>query len=381
IAPCYSNAVVHVHDASKSVGVANSLMSETLKGAFLQDVDKEFERLRNLHYKTHSDSKIIPLSEARKNKLKVDWAQVTVKKPSFIGNRSFTDFPMEEIAAFIDWTPFFHTWELKGSYPKIFDDPQRGVEAKKLFNDAQEMLNKIMQEKWITANAVIGFYPANANTEDDILIYADDQQKNLKTTLRTLRQQTLKPKGHFNLALADFVAPADSGKVDYVGGFAVTTGIGIEKWIEKFDKDFDDYSSIMLKALADRLAEAFAELMHLKVRKELWGYANTEALSREELIKEKYQGIRPAQGYPACPDHTEKLTQFELFEVEKNTGITLTESMAMYPTSSVSGMYFSHPFSQYFGLGKINKEQLEDYARRKGQDLSIIERWLSPVLI
>jgi 5-methyltetrahydrofolate--homocysteine methyltransferase len=381
IAPCYSHPVVHVNDASKSVGVANSLMSESLKTEFLKSINFEYERLRNLHYKTHSDNKIIALEEARKNKLFIDWTNVVITKPTFIGNRSFKDYPLNEIAEFIDWTPFFHTWELKGSYPKIFEDAHKGIEAKKLFADAQEMLQKIINEKWITANGVIGFYPANANEEDDIIIYTDEKKSNIKTFLRTLRQQTLKPKGHFNVALSDFIAPSNSGKIDYVGGFAVTTGIGMEKWVEKFEKEHDDYSSIMLKALADRLAEAFAELMHLKVRKELWGYIPNEELSREELIKETYQGIRPAQGYPACPEHSEKITQFELFDVEKNTGITLTESMAMYPTSSVSGLYFSHPFSHYFGLGKINHEQLADYARRKGKNIKEIEKWLSPVLI
>ena len=376
IAPGYSQPVIHVNDASRSVTVAGSLLSDGLKKEFLENTKTEYERLRELNKNAHAAVKFISLDQARRNKFKINWKETKIHKPSFTGNRVFTDYPLEEIASFIDWTPFFHTWEMKGSFPKIFSDPDKGIEAKKLYDDAQSMLSKIIKEKWIKANGVIGFYPANSTTDDDILIYEDHSGEKIKTVLHTLRQQTLKPEGHKNLALSDFIAPTGSGFTDYLGGFAVTTGIGMEKWLEKFEKDYDDYSSIMLKALADRLAEAFAELMHLKVRKELWGYAKDEMLDKESLIKEKYQGIRPAQGYPACPDHTEKILQFELFEVEKNTGITLTDSMAMYPVSSVSGLYFSHPESHYFGLGKITKEQVENYSKRKNMPIAVLEKWL-----
>jgi 5-methyltetrahydrofolate--homocysteine methyltransferase len=269
---------------------------------------------------------------------------------------------------------------MKGSYPKIFSDPERGVEAKKLFDDAKKMLSKIIAEKWLTAKGVIGFYPANTVNEDDIEVYTDDTRKQVKTVLHSLRQQTKKAEGQNNVALADFIAPKDSGREDYIGGFAVTAGIGIEKWIKKFESEHDDYSSIMIKAIADRLAEAFAELLHEKVRKEIWGYMADEKLSNEQLIKEEYVGIRPAPGYPASPDHTEKILHFNLLEVEKNTGIQLTDSMAMYPTAAVSGLYFAHPQSHYFALGKINKEQIEDYAKRKGMSVEDIERWMRPNL-
>ncbi|MEI6815597.1 MAG: methionine synthase [Bacteroidota bacterium] len=380
IAPQYSHPVVHVNDASRSVGVAGSLVSLDLRKDFVKKIEEEYEQLRELNKNASSQNKFISLAEARANKLPIDWKESVITKPSFLGNRAFTDYPLAEIAEYIDWTPFFHAWEMRGSYPKILSDPERGLEATKLYNDAQAMLKKIIDEKWLQANGVIGFYPANTIGDDDIEIYTDDSRTGEKTILHTLRQQTRKPAGQANLALADFIAPKDSGVKDYIGGFAVTAGIGIEYWIEKFEKDHDDYNSIMIKALADRLAEAFAELMHLKVRKELWGYAKDENLPKEELIKENYRGIRPAQGYPACPDHTEKTLQFELFEVEKNTGIHLTDSMAMYPTAAVSGLYFSHPQSQYFGLGKINKEQAEDYAKRKGMSIETIEKWLGPNL-
>ncbi|HMT30800.1 MAG TPA: vitamin B12 dependent-methionine synthase activation domain-containing protein, partial [Bacteroidia bacterium] len=293
------------------------------------------------------------------------------------GTKSFNDFSLSEIANYIDWTPFFHSWEMKGSYPKIFQDPERGVEAKKLFDEAQKMLKQIINEKWLTANAVIGIYPANATADDAIEVFEDDTRKKVIASFQSIRQQTRKPEGHFNVALSDFIAPAPYH--DYIGGFAVTTGIGIDERVAAFEKDHDDYSAIMLKALADRLAEAFAELMHLKVRKEIWGYAKDENLATDELIKETYKGIRPAPGYPAQPDHTEKITLFKLLDVEKNTGITLTESLAMLPTAAVSGLYFSHPESHYFGVGKISKDQVEDYAKRKNMSLTEIEKWLGPV--
>ncbi len=333
-----------------------------------------------MHSNKNSEQKFCSLAEARRNKMKSDWAKVEITQPMLIGNISLPDFPIGEIAKYIDWTPFFHAWEMKGSYPKIFADPERGIEAKKLFDDAQEMLHKIISEKWLTAKGVAGFYPANTINEDDIEIYEDESRAKVKTVFHTLRQQTKKPEGQANLALADFIAPKDSGRVDYIGGFAVTTGLGIERLVRRFEKQHDDYSIIMIKALADRLAEAFAELLHEKVRKEFWGYAPEENLSEEELIKETYRGIRPAPGYPACPDHTEKIEHFELFEIYPKTGIELTDSMAMYPTAAVSGLYFAHPESHYFSLGKINKEQVQDYAKRKGMSVDEVERWLRPVL-
>lgn len=385
IAPKYSQPVIHVNDASRSVPVVQSLISQDMKTDLVSKVSQEYEKLRELNKNAQSQNKFISLAEARANKLKIDWEQHKIIyngdfKPSFIGNKVFVDYPIEEIARYIDWTPFFHSWELKGSYPKIFNDPDRGAEAKRLFDDAQKMLRKIIDEKWLAANGVIGIYPANTVNDDDIEVYEDEQRDKVRMKFHTLRQQTKKPAGQANLALADFVAPRQSNVRDYVGGFAVTAGAGIEKQLEVFAKDHDDYSSIMLKALADRLAEAFAELMHLRVRRELWGYAKNESISNEQLIREEYQGIRPAPGYPACPDHTEKLLLWQLLDVEKNAGIILTESMAMYPTAAVSGLYFAHPQSQYFGLGKITKEQLEDYAKRKNMDAAVMEKWLSPNL-
>lgn len=371
IAQNYSGPVVHVNDASKSVPVASSLISEELRGAFMADIRKEYDRVREQNKNSQSASKFISIEEARNNKFKIDWAKTRITKPAFIGNKVLEDYPLAEIAKNIDWTPFFHSWEMKGTYPKILNDSERGKEAKKLFDDGQAMLKKLIAEKWLKANAVIGFYPAKAEGDDIVL----SETKN-KTTFHTLRQQTKKPAGHHNVALSDFINPSG----DYLGAFAVTTGIGIEKKLAEFEKDHDDYSSIMLKALADRLAEAFTEHLHTRVRKEFWGYAKDENLSAEDIIAEKYQGIRPAPGYPAQPDHTEKKTLFNLLEVTKNTGITLTDSMAMFPTAAVSGLYFSHPESHYFGVGDIRKDQVEDYAKRKAIPLQEAERWLGPNL-
>jgi 5-methyltetrahydrofolate--homocysteine methyltransferase len=379
IAPKYNKPVVHVNDASRCVGVAGNLLSKTNRESFLEGINSEFKRLREQNNKSKSQDIYISLEQARKNKTKIDWKETKITKPSFIGNKVFKDYPLDEIAPFIDWTPFFHAWEMKGSYPKIFDDNKRGEEAKKLFTDAQDMLKKIISEKWLTAQAVIGFYPANA-IDDDIEIYEDESREKVKMILHNLRQQTKKPPGQANVSLTDFIAPKETGKEDYIGAFAVTAGVGIEKWVKKFEADHDDYSSIMIKALADRLAEAFAETLHLKVRRELWAYDPCEKLTSEEIIKEKYKGIRPAPGYPACPDHTEKWLHFDLLKVSENTDIILTESLAMYPTASVSGLYFSHPQSHYFGLGKIARDQVEDYARRKNMSVEEVERWLSPNL-
>jgi 5-methyltetrahydrofolate--homocysteine methyltransferase len=384
IAQNYSGPVVHVNDASKSVPVASSLISKELRGVFMAEVNKDYERVREQNKNAQSQNKFISLKEARENKFPIDWKKTEVVEPSFLGNKVFTNYDLKEIAEYIDWTPFFHSWEMKGSYPKILSDPERGAEATKLFNDAQNMLKKIISEKWLQANAVIGIYPANVVNDDDIEVL-DENKKAVKCSFHTIRQQTKKPAGQYNIALADFISPkavTSSGveKNDYIASFALTTGIGIDEHVKRFEADHDDYSAIMIKALADRLAEAFAELMHKKVRKEFWGYAKNETLSNSDLIKEEYAGIRPAPGYPAQPDHTEKLTIWKLLGVEKNTGITLTDSLAMVPTAAVSGLYFSHPQSHYFGIGKINKEQVEDYAKRKGMAVADAERWLGSVL-
>lgn len=384
IAQNYSGPVVHVNDASKSVPVASSLISDELRDAFMVEITKDYDRVREQNKNAQSQNKFISIEEARENKFPIDWNVTEIVKPSFIGTKVINDYSIAEIAEYIDWTPFFISWEMKGSYPKILKDPTRGEEARKLFDDAQTMLKKIINEKWLKANAVIGIYPAKAKG-DDIEVYEDETMKKIKTIFHSLRQQTKKPAGQYNVALSDFILPKTineqpTTKCDYVGSFALTTGLGIDEHVARFERDHDDYSAIMLKALADRLAEAFAELMHKKVRKEFWGYAKEENLQNEELIKEEYAGIRPAPGYPAQPDHTEKPTIWKLLDVEKNTGMILTESMAMVPTAAVSGLYFAHPQSHYFGIGKIKQDQIEDYAKRKGMSLDKAERWLGPNL-
>ena len=297
-----------------------------------------------------------------------------------MGLTQFENFPLTDLVEYIDWTPFFQTWELAGRYPRILTDEVVGDAATKLFADAQEMLKKIISEKWLTANGVVGIWPANAIGDDDVELYTDESRKEVLSTVHSLRQQSKKASSVANLALADFVAPKETGLSDYMGGFAVTAGLGIEKKIAEFEADHDDYNSIMLKALADRFAEAFAEKLHEVVRKETWGYEPNEKLSSEELVREKYRGIRPAPGYPACPDHTEKPELFKLLNATSLTGMTLTDSLAMMPAASVSGFYFAHPQSKYFGLGKIEKDQVEDYAKRKAMELKQVERWLSPNL-
>ncbi len=383
VAQHYSGPVVHVNDASKSVPVASSLISNELREAFMIEVKKDYDRVREQNKNAQSQNKFISIEEARVNKFPIDWNKTQIVKPSFIGNKVFNDYPLAEMVDYIDWTPFFISWEMKGAYPKILKDPTRGAEATKLFNDAQAMLKKIIDEKWLKANAVIGIYPANA-VGDDIELYEDETGKEIKSKFHTLRQQTKKPAGQYNIALSDFITPKSSNSQlptpDYIGAFALTTGIGIDEHVARFEKDHDDYSAIMLKALADRLAEAFAELMHKKVRKEIWGYTKEENLKNEDLIKEEYAGIRPAPGYPAQPDHKEKLIIWKLLDVEKATGMILTESMAMVPTAAVSGLYFAHPDSHYFGIGKIAKDQVEEYAKRKGMSIQEIERWMGPNL-
>lgn len=377
IAPNYSGPVVHVNDASKSVPVASSLISNELRQGFIDNLNIDYLRVRDQNKNAQSQNKLISLAEARQNKFQIDWTKTTITKPSFIGNKVFISYDLKEISEYIDWTPFFHSWEMKGSYPKILTDATRGIEATKLFNDAQSMLNKLVSQKWLQANAVIGIYPANTVNDDDTEVY--DEKGNVLATFYSLRQQSKKPAGQFNLALSDFIAP--KGKQDYIGAFALTTGIGIDEHVKKFEADQDDYSAIMLKALADRLAEAFAELMHKKVRTEIWAYNKNETLKNEDLIKEEYDGIRPAPGYPAQPDHTEKLTIWKLLDVEKNTEIFLTESLAMVPTAAVSGLYMAHPQSHYFGLGKINNEQVQNYAERKKIKLPEAQKWLGPAML
>jgi 5-methyltetrahydrofolate--homocysteine methyltransferase len=380
IAPHYKYPVVHVNDASKSVPAASSLISDELRGEFMKNIDADYERVREQNKNAQAQNKYITVAEARKNAFPTEWSEYKTPKPLFLGIRSFDDYSIEEISTYIDWTPFFHSWEMKGSYPKIFNDPERGPEAKKLFDDAQHMLKLIISEKRLQAKAVIGMFPASS-VGDDIEVYEDESGTKLKTVFHTLRQQTKKPAGQYNTALSDFIKPKNGkAETDYVGAFAVTTGIGIDKWVREFEKDHDDYSAIMIKALADRLAEAFAELMHKRVRKEFWGYAGDETLDNSQLIQEEYKGIRPAHGYPAQPDHTEKPLLFHLLNAEINAGIILTDSMAMLPTAAVSGLYFAHPKSHYFGIGKIQRDQVADYAKRKGMSLQEAERWLGPNL-
>jgi 5-methyltetrahydrofolate--homocysteine methyltransferase len=335
--------------------------------------------LRENHSKKDSAKNNISIEEARKNKLKLDWNKIEITVPNFLGIKILENYPLEEIKEYIDWTPFFIAWEFKGKYPKIFENEKIGKEAKKLFDEAQKLLDEIISGNLLKANAVLGTFPANS-VKDDIELYSDDERNNKLATLHTLRQQTSKSNKFSNLALSDFIAPKETNKKDYIGAFAVTTGIGVKELVDKYEKDNDDYNAIMVKAIADRLVEAFAELLHKKSRTEIWGYAKEENLANDDLIKEKYIGIRPAPGYPAQPDHTEKKTLFEILDVEKNIKISLTESFAMYPTASVSGFYFANPNSKYFNIGKISKDQVEDYAKRKNMNLEEMEKWLAPVL-
>ncbi len=374
IEPNYHGATVYVTDASRSVGVVSSLLSEDLQSDYIRKIRAEYTQVRDRHKGRKAKTQQHTLEKARKNKF--DYSDYRPTKPSFLGTKVIDRFPLETLVWYIDWSPFFQTWELAGSYPKILDDKVVGHEARKLFADAQEMLHKIINEQWLEAKAVIGFFPANS-IDDDIILFKDDNRTEQLEVLHHLRQQNVKAPGRPNYCLSDFIAPVDSGKADYIGGFAVTTGIGIDKKLQEFEQDHDDYNAIMLKALADRLAEAFAEYMHEAVRKDYWGYAKNEQLANEGLIDESYQGIRPAPGYPACPDHTEKGKLFELLNVTPNTTIELTESYAMTPAAAVSGWYFSHPQSQYFNVGKIGQDQLQSYAKRKDMTEEVAERWLS----
>ena len=386
ISPNYiKGQVIYVTDASRAVGVVSKLLSPTDRDGYIADIKAEYVKSRDGYLRAELKKTRLPLRIARANPVKIDWAAYRPPKPAFLGIKAFKSYSLAELVPYIDWSPFFSTWELAGRYPVILNDNKVGVEAKKLFVDAQELLKQMVAEKWLTANGVIGFWPANSEG-DDIRLFKDDKRKFKLTTLHTLRQQIARdnrgPGGRerAHTALADFIAPVTSGKADYIGGFAVTTGIGEEAALEAHFKKTDDYGRIMMKALADRLAEAFAERMHARVRREFWGYAPDETLSAEDLISEKYQGIRPAPGYPAQPDHTEKATLWSLMDVEAEADITLTESYAMWPGSAVSGLYFSHPESHYFGVGKVERDQVEDYARRKGWTVAEAERWLAPVL-
>jgi 5-methyltetrahydrofolate--homocysteine methyltransferase len=382
IAPNYSGTTVHVLDASRSVPVVSSLINpdSVVKNRFVSDITEEYRKLREDHKKKRTTQNYISLDKARENKLKTDWQNASIKTPCAAGVTVLNDFPLDTLRKYIDWTPFFMAWELKGKFPAIFENEHYGSEAKKLYNDANALLDKIIEGKLLRANGVFGIFPANSTGDDDIEVYTDSKRSGIKTVFHTLRSQARKSDSLPNIALSDYIAPKDSGITDYIGAFAVTAGIGIEALIQKFEKEHDDYNSIMVKALADRLAEAFAEHLHELVRKQYWGYAADESLTNNELIKESYVGIRPAPGYPAQPDHTEKPLIFELLDVTKNTGIKLTESLAMYPAASVSGLYFAHPGSKYFNVGKIGKDQVLDYHKRKGMSMTEVERWLAPIL-
>jgi 5-methyltetrahydrofolate--homocysteine methyltransferase len=378
VAPEYEHGVVHVLDASRVVNVVSALLSNEQKPAFLADVAAKQDRSRTEFADRRNKRALLSLATSRSRKPNFDWSSVDIPRPEFLGTRVFDPVPLNEIVEFIDWGPFFSAWELHGRYPDILSDAVVGTEATKLFADAQKLLQRIVSEKRYVAKAVVGFWPCNA-VGDDIEVYADESRSGVLTKFHMLRQQLEKPADQFNYALSDFVAPKESGRIDYMGGFAVTAGHGVETLAVEFKAVHDDYSAIMAQALGDRLAEGLAELMHKRVR-DLCRYGRTENLSMAEIIREKYRGIRPAPGYPACPDHTEKPILFKLLGAEAATGITLTESCAMSPASSVSGWYFNHPDSKYFGVGKIGRDQIEEYAQRKGFSVGETEKWLGPYL-
>jgi 5-methyltetrahydrofolate--homocysteine methyltransferase len=376
IAPEYKETVVHVNDASRAVTVASNLLQAETKEGYVKAIREEYDKLRDGYLNRSRDKNFHSIEDARKNKLQLNWNNFTPVKPNFIGTKT-VEVELSELVDFIDWTPFFNSWELFGKYPAILSDEIVGEQATSLFVDAQEMLSQIVSEKWLTAKGILGIFPANTVNDDDIEVQPSTINHQPSTFL-TLRQQSQKTAGAPNIALSDFIAPKDSGKQDYIGCFCVTTGFGVDEKAAEYEKQLDDYNSILVKALGDRFAEAFAEYLHLKVRKEIWGYASDENLSSQELIAEEYKGIRPAPGYPACPDHLEKPTIFKLLNVEQEIGVTLTESMAMWPASSVSGYYFANPASKYFGLGKIKEDQVIDYAKRRGISTEMATKWLSP---
>jgi 5-methyltetrahydrofolate--homocysteine methyltransferase len=369
---------VYVVDASRAVGVVSSLLSPEGKDATIAALRAEYEHVAEAHAKAEWDKKRLPLADARANAPKPDWAGYTPPKPVFAGTRVFSSYDVAELVPYIDWTPFFQTWDMKGRYPAILEDAEQGEAARQTFADAQAMLDRIVKERWFTPKAVIGFWPAQS-VSDDIRLYQGESRTETLATLHSLRQQRVKRDGQFNYALSDFVAP-HGGPADYIGAFVVTAGMAEDKIAKRFAQANDDYASIMVKALADRIAEAFAERMHERVRREFWAYAPDENLTIEELITEPYHGIRPAPGYPAQPDHSEKATLFELLQAEQRIGVSLTENFAMWPGSSVSGLYFSHPDSHYFGVAKVERDQVEDYAGRKGMTVAEVERWLAPIL-
>ncbi|MGE0189769.1 MAG: vitamin B12 dependent-methionine synthase activation domain-containing protein, partial [Steroidobacteraceae bacterium] len=372
--------VVYVKDASRSVGVCRNLITPSAREEFHSKIKQEHARRREQHQGRKVKAPQFTLAQARENRFKSEWANYVPPVPRHLGIKVFEDYPLQDLVNYIDWMPFFNAWEFAGKFPAILTDPIVGEQCSSLYKDAQAMLSKILREHWLKARGVMGLFPANSIGDDDVEIYSDDSRTEVLTTLRFLRQQREKPEGHAHNCLADYVAPKSSGVRDYIGSFAVSTGFGIEEHVRRFEAEHDDYSSIILKAIADRFAEAFAERLHEKVRRESWGYAPEERKSNEDLIREDYRGVRPAPGYPACPDHTEKATLWSLLDVEKNTGIMITESFAMYPTAAVSGWYFSHPDSKYFALGQIDLDQVQDYAKRKGMRLQDALRWLQPNL-
>jgi 5-methyltetrahydrofolate--homocysteine methyltransferase len=381
IAPNYSGDTIHVLDASRSVPVVSHLLSDVSdeKLKYATGIKLEYENLRENYLKKKSEKIYLSIDDARKNKLKIDWQGSNITKPNRMGITTLNNFSLEKLKKYIDWTPFFLTWEIKGKYPAILQSEKYGKDAKILFDDANKLMETIIQNNSLTANAVFGLFPANSNG-DDIKVYRDESRKSLLTTLHTLRQQIKKADGQPNISLADFIAPEEVNIGDYIGMFAVTAGIGIENLIAEFKKEHDDYNIILVKAIADRLAEAFAECLHEMMRKDYWAYSRDEDLTFQNLINEKYTGIRPAPGYPAQPDHTEKLVIFDCLNVEANTGINLTESLAMYPAASVCGLYFSHPEAKYFNVGKIGKDQVLEYHQRKDMTFDEIEKWLQPIL-
>ncbi|MBN2813814.1 MAG: methionine synthase, partial [Bacteroidales bacterium] len=376
IMPHYHAPVIHVKDASKSVGVVSNLLSSLLKNEFVEKTRKEYAALRETYMNAREKVSYISLAEARKNRLTIDWEKELIRVPNFLGIKTFTDYPLAEISDYISWVFFFVVWQLRGKYPDIFNDPKQGEEARKLFADARKLLERVIRDKALTANGIIGIFPANS-VGDDIEVYADESRSQVLSTFYNLRNQELKSDGSPNLCLADFIAPRESGKKDYLGAFAVTAGMGIDVLLEEFNTNLDDYQGIMIKALADRLAEAFTEIIHLRIRKEWWGYAQDEQLSLDDLLLEKYSGIRPAHGYPACPDHSEKETLFRLLDAEKHTGIKLSESFSMIPAASVSGLVFANPVSRYFFVGNLSPDQVEEYASRKGMSVGKIESLLA----
>jgi 5-methyltetrahydrofolate--homocysteine methyltransferase len=385
----YSGPVVHVLDASRAVGVASALLSDGQHDAFVRDVREEYGEIRVSRAERQRNARRQSLEQARANRPRIAWAAEPAPAPTFTGVRTFDDkdFPLGDLVSRIDWTPFFQTWELAGHYPAILEDPTVGESARSVFNDAQAMLRRIVEERWLRARAAVGFFPANSDGAEDIVLWDENRNRGNgsghgapRAVIHTIRQQMVKADGRPNYALADFVAPQDSGFDDWMGLFALTTGIGLDARVADFEAAHDDYSAILLKALADRLAEAFAERLHERVRRDFWGYAPHESLDNAAIVREQYQGIRPAPGYPACPDHTEKRTLFELLGATERAGITLTESFAMIPTAAVSGYYFWRKNAQYFGVGKIERDQVHDYARRKGLPVAEAERWLAPVL-